>query len=353
MTELIFGLHHLKAKHLARVDSQQLDFRQGAAKMSNRSVCRIHEDCELSGNAAENSSAKSILTIGNFDGVHQGHKVIIRALQQQAKLLHLPSCVMLFEPHPQEFFLQEKASARLMRLREKIKILKDLSVDRIVCLRFNKHLAGMSAETFVKEILVAKLGVRSLIVGDDFRFGKGRQGDFASLKKLGRQYGFEVHATPTVLFEGERIGSSRVRNALKEGDFSLAKQLLTRPFTLSGRVIQGDQRGRLLGFATANIALHRLVLPVSGVFMVRVHGLGEKPFNAVANCGRRPTVNGLKDLLEIHLLDFNTDIYGVCLEIEFLKKIREEKKFSSLEELKQQIEADVKWAKEVFKALYG
>ena len=307
MTELIFGLHHLKAKH---------------------------RGC--------------VLTIGNFDGLHQGHQVVIQALQQQAKQLHLPTCVMLFEPHPQEFFLAEKAPARLMRLREKINTLKDLSVDRIVCLRFNKHLAAMSAETFVKEILVAKLGVRSLIVGDDFRFGKGRQGDFASLKKLGQQYDFEVHATPTVLFEGERIGSSRVRNALKEGDFSLARQLLTRPFTLSGRVIHGDQRGRVLGFPTANIALHRFVLPVTGVFMVRVYGLGENPLNAVANCGRRPTVNGVKDLLEIHLLDFNRDIYGACLQIEFLKKIRDEKKFSSLEVLKKQIAADVVLAKKYF-----
>lgn len=307
MTELIFGLHHLKAKH---------------------------RGC--------------VLTIGNFDGLHQGHQVIIQALQQQAKQLHLPSCVMLFEPHPQEFFLAEKAPARLMRLREKIKILKDFSVDRVVCLRFNKHLASMPAETFVKEILVAKLGVRSLIIGDDFRFGKARQGDFASLKKLGQQYGFEVHTTTTVLFEGERIGSSRVRNALKEGDFSLARQLLTRPFTLSGRVIHGDQRGRLLGVPTANIALHRFVPPVSGVFMVRVYGLGEKPLNAVANCGRRPTVNGVKDLLEIHLLNFNRDIYGVCLQIEFLKKIRNEKKFSSLEALKEQIVADITVAKKHF-----
>lgn len=311
MTEVILGLHHLKVKH---------------------------RGC--------------VLTIGNFDGVHQGHQAVIQALQQQAKQLHLPSCVMLFEPHPQEFFLTEKAPARLMRLREKIKILKNLSIDKIICLRFNQHLASMSAEIFVKQILVDKLGICSLIVGDDFRFGKGRQGDFESLKKLGQQYGFEVHAMTTVLFEGERIGSSRVRNALKAGDFSLARQLLTRPFTLSGRVIHGDQRGRVLGFPTANIALHRFVLPVTGVFMVRVYGLGEKPLNAVANCGRRPTVDGVKDLLEVHVLDFNQDIYGVCLEIEFLKKIRDEKRFSSLEALKKQITADVKWTKEAIEASY-
>lgn len=292
-----------------------------------------------------------VLTIGNFDGLHQGHQVVIQALHQQAKQLNLPSCVMLFEPHPQEFFLAEKAPARLMRLREKIKILKDLSLSRIICLRFNRYLADMSAETFVKEILVAKLGVRCLIVGDDFKFGRGRQGDFASLKKLAGDYDFEVFATPTISYKGERIGSSRVRKALDQGDLFLAKHLLTRPFTLRGRVITGDQRGRLLGFPTANIALHRLVSPVSGVFMVYVYGLGKNPLNAVANCGSRPTVNGVKDLLEIHLLDFNRDIYGSFLKIEFLKKIRNEKKFSSLDDLKKQIACDITFARKNFSKL--
>ncbi|MES2997925.1 MAG: bifunctional riboflavin kinase/FAD synthetase [Pseudomonadota bacterium] len=289
-----------------------------------------------------------VLTIGNFDGLHQGHQAIIRTLQQQAKRLNLPSCVMLFEPHPQEFFLGEKAPARLMRLREKIKIFQDLAIDRVVCLRFNRRLAEMEAETFVKQILVRGLGVQILIVGDDFRFGKARQGDFDCLKKLGQQYQFEVYVTPTELFSGKRIGSSRVRDAVKQGNFALASRLLTRPFMLSGRVIHGDQRGRLLGFPTANIALHRLVSPLTGVFIVRVHGLGEKPVNGVANCGRRPTINGQKNLLEVHLLDFNKDIYGTYLEIEFLKKIRDEKKFGSLEDLKKQISEDVIVSKKYF-----
>ncbi len=289
-----------------------------------------------------------VLTIGNFDGLHQGHQAIIQALKQQAKKLDLPSCVMIFEPHPQEFFLGGNAPPRLMRLREKIKIFQRLGLDRLLCLRFNERLAEMDAETFVKDILVDRLKVRSLIIGDDFRFGKGRLGDFNYLKEMGQRYQFEVYATPTVLLKGERIGSSRIRDALKEGNFTLAAQLLTRPFTLSGRIIYGDQRGRLLGFPTANVALHRRVPPLKGVFIVRVYGVEEKPLNGVANCGRRPTVNGLQDLLEVHLLDFNKTIYGSYIEVEFLKKIRAEKKFDSLQSLQQQIADDVVIAKSYF-----
>lgn len=310
MIELICGLHNLKARH---------------------------RGC--------------VITIGNFDGLHRGHQAVIQALHQQAKYLNLPSCVILFEPHPQEFFLKAKAPARLMRLREKIKAFQKFSVDRILCLSFNKRLARMEAEMFVKEILVNRLDVRALIVGDDFRFGKGRQGDFNLLKELGKKYNFSVFSMTTRLFEDKRIGSSRIRDALIEGDFDLAARLLTRPFTLSGRVIHGDQRGRLLGFPTANIALHRFVSPLQGVFIVRVYGLEKEPINGVANCGKRPTVNGLHDLLEIHLFDFNKDIYGVFLEVEFLKKIRDEKKFDSLNVLKSQIAEDSFIARSYFKSI--
>jgi riboflavin kinase / FMN adenylyltransferase len=289
-----------------------------------------------------------VATIGNFDGLHQGHQAVIQVLGKEAKRLHLPSCVILFEPHPQEFFCGVKAPARLMRLREKVKIFQNLAVDRIICLRFDKHLAQMKAGTFVKKILVDRLGIRLLIVGDDFRFGKDRQGNFVYLKKLAKRYHFTVIALPSLLFDGKRIGSSRVRTAVKEGNFALASYLLTRPFILSGRVMHGDQRGHLLGFPTANIALHRLVSPVSGVFIVQVHGLGAKPLPAVANCGRRPTVGGVKNILEIHILNFDETIYGHCLQVEFLKKIRDEKKFASLAELRKQISVDVMTAKKYF-----
>lgn len=289
-----------------------------------------------------------VATIGNFDGLHQGHQRVIQSLIKLGKQLNLPTCVILFEPHPQEFFYPEKAPARLMRLREKIKFLQFLAIDRVLCLRFNKCLAECSAEEFVKKILVDKLGIKGVIIGDDFRFGRGREGDFHFLQKLGQEYGFKVFSTPTVLFENERIGSSRVRNAVWNADFKLAELLLGRPFILSGRVIYGDQRGRLLGFPTANIGLHRQVIPLQGVFIVNVYGLAETSFSGIANCGKRPTVNGVKNLLEVHLFDFDQNIYGRFIEIEFLKKIRDEKKFDSLEALKQQIIQDVAIAKNYF-----
>lgn len=289
-----------------------------------------------------------VATIGNFDGLHQGHQKVIQALIKLGKQLDLPTCVILFEPHPQEFFYRDQAPARLMRLREKIKFLQFLTIDRVLCLRFNKRLAECSAEEFVKKILIDKLGVKGLIIGDDFRFGRGRQGDFSFLQKLGQEYGFKVFSTPTVLFENERIGSSRVRRAVKQADFKLASLLLGRPFKLSGRVIYGDQRGRLIDFPTANIGLHRQILPLQGVFIVNVYGLASTPLAGVANIGKRPTVNGLKNLLEVYLFDFDQNIYGRFIEVEFLKKIRDEKKFDNLTALKHQITKDVTRAKSYF-----
>lgn len=307
MTELICNIHNIKAKH---------------------------REC--------------VATIGNFDGLHQGHQSVIQSLIKLGQQLQQPTCVILFEPHPQEFFYGDKAPARLMRLGEKIKYLQQLNIDRVLCLRFNKRLAECTADRFVKEILIDKLGVKGLIIGDDFRFGKRRQGDFVFLQNLGREYGFKVFSTPTVLLKNERIGSSRVREAVKQADFKLAALLLGHPFRLSGRIIYGDQRGRLLGFPTANIRLHRRVLPLQGVFVVNVYGLTATALPGVANCGKRPTINGLKNLLEVHLLDFNQNIYGQFIEIEFLKKIRDEKKFDNLEALKQRITKDVAIAKNFF-----
>lgn len=289
-----------------------------------------------------------VATIGNFDGLHRGHQKVIQSLIELGQQLNLPTCVILFEPHPQEFFYGERAPARLMRFREKIKLLRLLNIDRVLCLRFNKRLAECTAEEFIKKILVDKLGIKGLIIGDDFRFGRERQGDFHLLKRLGQEYGFNVFSTPTVSFENERIGSSRVRNAIKQADFKLAALLLGRPFRLSGRIIYGDQRGRLLGFPTANIGLHRRVIPLQGVFVVNVYGLEAIPLGGVANIGKRPTVNGLKNLLEVHLFEFDQNIYGRFIEIEFLKKIRDEKKFDSLEALKQQIAIDAVSAKNYF-----
>jgi len=287
-----------------------------------------------------------VATIGNFDGVHLGHQRILQRLHEQAGLLQLPSLLITFEPLALEFFAKE-TPARLMRLREKLMVLNHYPVDRVLSLKFNVRFASLTAEEFVKTILVEKLGIKYLIVGDDFRFGKNRQGDFNLLKQLGEQYHFQVANTETVLFNNERVGSSRVRAALRAGNFKLAEQLLGRTYRMSGHVIHGDKRGRQLGFPTANLLLNRKVSPLLGVFAVKVHGLGRQPLPGVANVGRRPTVDGHKQLLEVFLLNFQQDIYTQFIQVEFIEKIRDEQRFNSIDLLKQQIQKDVAIAKNI------
>lgn len=290
------------------------------------------------------SQLGSALTIGNFDGLHRGHQAVLRHLQQRAAERHLATTVMTFEPTAQEYFSPRTAPARLQRLREKLAMLQALGVNQVHCLRFNQELAELSADAFVRQILVEGLDVRYLVVGDDFRFGKQRSGDFAFLQRAGRRYGFEVVSTRTFL-EGEgRVSSTRIRQALDEGDLAMAEQLLGRPYRICGRVSPGQQRGRTIGFHTANVRLHRVNSPLKGVFAVRVYGLGAQPLNGVANVGSRPTVDGSYCVLEVHLFDFDSDIYGRYLDVEFCSKLREEKKFESFEVLKQQIERDVEQA---------
>jgi riboflavin kinase/FMN adenylyltransferase len=288
-----------------------------------------------------------VATIGNFDGLHLGHQKVLKNLIAQAKKLNLPSLVITFEPLPQEYFLSHKAPARLLRLREKLTLLKDFGVDRVLCLRFNKNLADIPAQEFVTEILVKKLGVQYLIVGDDFRFGKNRAGDFILLQQIGQIHNFAVSSTETFLLDNARVGSSRVRAALAQGDLKLAAQLLGRPYTMSGHVVYGQQLGRQLGFPTINITLPHLVIPLRGVFAVWVHGLGNKPLPGAANIGNRPAVSGNRDWLEVHLLDFNQDVYGRFVAVEFVEKLRDELPFPSLEELTEQIALDVAQTREI------
>jgi riboflavin kinase/FMN adenylyltransferase len=251
---------------------------------------------------------------------------------------------MTFEPTAQEYFSPRTAPARLQRLREKLAMLQALEVNQVHCLRFNQELAELSANAFVREILVEGLDVRYLVVGDDFRFGKDRSGDFAFLQQAGQRYGFEVVSTRTFLEGEDRVSSTRIRQALAEGDLAMAEQLLGRPYRICGRVSPGQQRGRTIGFHTANVRLHRVNSPLKGVFAVRVYGLDAQPLNGVANVGSRPTVDGSYCVLEVHLFDFDSDIYGRYLDVEFCSKLREEKKFESFEVLKQQIECDVEQA---------
>jgi len=294
------------------------------------------------------SQLGSALTIGNFDGLHRGHQAVLRHLQQRAAEQQLATTVMTFEPTAQEYFSPRTAPARLQRLRDKLAMLQELKVNQVHCLRFNQELAELSADAFVGQILVEGLDVRYLVVGDDFRFGKERRGDFAFLQQAGQRYGFEVVSTRTFLEGEDRVSSTRIRQALAEGDLAMAEQLLGRSYRICGRVSPGQQRGRTIGFHTANVRLHRVVSPLKGVFAVRVYGLGTEVLNGVANVGTRPTVDGSYCVLEIHLFDFDSDIYGRYLDVEFCRKLREEKKFESFEALKQQIEFDAEQARTFF-----
>ncbi len=290
----------------------------------------------------------SALTIGNFDGLHLGHRAVLEQLKQHAAQRQLQTTVMTFEPTPQEYFAPQSAPPRLQRLRDKLVELRKLDVDQVLCLRFNRQLAELSAAEFVERILVQGLGVRHLVVGDDFRFGNDRAGDFDFLQAAGQQAGFDVVNTCTFDHGDKRISSSRIRQALALGDLQSVKQMLGRPYHICGRVAPGQQRGRTIGFHTANIHLHRAVSPVKGVFAVRVSGLGDGPLQGVANLGTRPTVDGSYFVLEVHLFDFNDDIYGRYLDVELCKKLRDEKKFESFESLRKQIEADALEARAYF-----
>lgn len=290
-----------------------------------------------------------VATIGNFDGVHLGHQQLLHQTVQLAKRLNLPSIAITFEPQPAEYFKSVEAPARLTRLREKaLAIYQYAPVDYLLCLAFNPRLANLTPLEFIRHILVDKLALRYLITGDDFRFGCGRQGDIALLKNAGEQYGFKVEQVNALTRHNQRISSTKIREYLARGELADAGDMLGRSYTLSGQVIRGDQRGRQLGFPTANIFLKRKVSPLAGVYAVKVYGAAESPLFGVANIGTRPTVDGTRSLLEVYLFNFNQAIYGFHLRVEFMVKIRPEYKFPSLEALKNQILADVQVVKKYF-----
>ncbi|WP_456372821.1 bifunctional riboflavin kinase/FAD synthetase [Thiolapillus sp.] len=289
-----------------------------------------------------------VATIGNFDGVHLGHQAVFRALRKKAGDYGLPSTVILFEPQPMEFFCPDQAPARLTRLREKLIHVRACGIDRVLLLEFNQHLAGQEARDFIQTVLVDGLGIRHLYVGDDFRFGRKRQGDFSLLVEQGSEQGFGVESMDTVCHENCRISSTRIRMALEAGDFSTAESCLGRSYQICGRVAHGNQRGRSIGFPTLNINLHRRVSPLTGVFAVRVQGLRDEDLPGVANIGTRPTVDGQGlPLLEVHLFDFSEQVYGRQVGVSFVSRIREERRFSSFEELKIQISRDAAEARRI------
>jgi riboflavin kinase/FMN adenylyltransferase len=282
------------------------------------------------------------LTIGNFDGVHLGHQAMLERLRREAAARALAAAVMTFEPHPREFFAPDRAPTRLSSLREKLETLAALGVDRTYVCRFTYDLARTPPETFVERVLVRGLGVRWLLVGDDFRFGARRAGDLALLQSMAASGGYVVDSMRSVTVGGRRVSSTAIRAALAEGDLDLASQLLGRPYSISGRVIGGDRIGRTLGFPTANIRMRHNRPPLQGIFAVRVYGIGSSALVGAASLGVRPTIHAHgAPTLEVHILDFDRDIYGRYVRVEFLRKLRDELKFSDVETLRKQIARDV------------
>jgi riboflavin kinase / FMN adenylyltransferase len=283
----------------------------------------------------------SVVTLGNFDGVHLGHQAVLRQAAARALEFELPLVVLIFEPLPREFFMPHAPVARLTRLRERVAFIQELGiVDVLLVQPFNAAFAQLPAETFVERVLVDALHARHIVIGDDFRFGKDRQGDIAVLERLRTRFGFSVQAAATWELDGERVSSTRIRRHLAERDVVGAARLLGRPFTLCGRVIHGDKRGRQIGFPTANVALHRPLSPLRGVFAITATLTDGTVIDGVANVGTRPTVDGQDARLEVHLFDFNRDIYGKLLRVAFLHPLRDEKKFDELADLIAQITKD-------------
>ncbi len=289
-----------------------------------------------------------VATIGNFDGLHLGHQHVINQLKTVAEIKSLPTVVVVFEPQPVEFFAPERAPRRLARFRDKIIRMGDMGIDYMICLHFNQQLADLSAEQFVSDILVKRMNTRHLVIGDDFRFGKDRLGDFNYLCERGHQHNFEVENTHTLLMDGERVSSTRIRQCLAKDDMLCARQLLGRPYTLSGKVAHGKQLGRQLGFPTINIKTGNRPIAVHGIFAVLVKGLDNRILRGVASIGTRPTVNGVGTILEVYILNFSEQIYGRCVDIEILHKLRNEEKFDSLNALTVQINQDINEAKTFF-----
>ncbi|MBT6454764.1 MAG: bifunctional riboflavin kinase/FAD synthetase [Gammaproteobacteria bacterium] len=282
-----------------------------------------------------------VATIGNFDGLHLGHQHVINQVKAVAEIKNLPSVVIVFEPQPVEYFAPEKAPRRLARFRDKINHISDMGIDIMVCLQFNKELAQLTAAQFVEKILIDRLNLKHLVIGDDFRFGKERCGDFKFLQHSGQKLGFEVENSHTLLIDDQRVSSTRIRQCLANNDMLQARQLLGHPYTLSGRVAHGKKLGRELGFPTINLKMGKRPIAVNGIFAVLVKGIDNRTLRGVASIGTRPTVNGVGTILEVYILNFSEQVYGYCVDVEILHKIRNEEKFDSLDTLVDKINQDI------------
>lgn len=292
----------------------------------------------------------TVATLGNFDGVHLGHQNLLRALRKQADALKLPLVLILFEPQPREYFQKDRAPARLFSLREKLENLRQYQIDYVYCIRFDDKLAQTEALDFARDYLFSLLNVKYLLVGEDFRFGKNREGDVGLLRHLAVDYACDVQVYADFCIHAERVSSTKIRNALEQGHLDAAARYLGKPYSICGRVIHGAARGRQWGIPTANLGLRRLSIPLQGVFAVEAH-IGTRRVYGVANVGKRPTVDGTKNILEVHLFDFDQTIYGELMQVFFLHKLRDEVKFTSVDVLIAQIHNDIKVAKEFVRNL--
>lgn len=290
---------------------------------------------------------QSVVTIGTFDGLHVGHQRILRRVLEKARARNLPAVVFSFEPTPGEFFSRGTPPARLTRFREKFEALEQFGVDWLCCPPFDAGMEALGPDEFIERLLVERLGVKYLVVGDDFRFAKNRRGTIDSLRDGGKQLGFSVEQVPSVLEEGYRVSSTKIRGLLADGELDRAKKLLGRYYRMTGRVIDGQKLGKQLGFPTANVNLSRAASPIGGIFAVRVDGLGPALLNGVASVGTRPTVGGVEPVLEVHIFDFDQNIYGVYIQVEFIAKLREEVKFPDLQSLTEQMHIDAAEAREI------
>jgi riboflavin kinase/FMN adenylyltransferase len=292
----------------------------------------------------------SVATIGSYDGLHLGHQKLLGHVLDSAKSKGLPAVVMSFEPTPKEFFSQERPPARLMRFREKFEALADFGVDVFYCPRFNEAMKNISADTFIRRILIHSLNIDHLVIGDDFRFAQDRAGHLEMLQRAGAALGFAVEEMPSVVVDDERVSSTIIRNALWEGDLQHARRLLGKDYRMSGKVIEGKRMGRKLGYPTANVNLNRLQSAVMGIFAVRVSGRDWGPLDAVASVGTRPTFVVTKPLLEVHIFDFDKDIYGEYIHVDFIARLRSEEKFDDVQDLIEQMHRDSARAREILAA---
>lgn len=292
----------------------------------------------------------SVVTIGAFDGMHVGHQQLLASVVSEAKSRKVPAVVMSFEPTPKEFFSKSAPPARLMRFREKFEALRDAGIDIFYCPRFDQAMSAIKADTFIRQLLVQQLNARHLVIGDDFGFAARREGNIDVLQRAGRALQFSVEQMPSVMMDGQRVSSTAIRHALQQGDLEQARRFLGRYYRMSGKVVQGKRVGRSLGYPTANINLNRRLGAVYGIFAVRVSGIGPQPLAAVASVGTRPTFAGTHPLLEVHIFDFDRDIYGRYLHVDFIARLRDEQKFDDAAALIEQMDRDSATAREILAA---